>query len=106
MSRKIKPREKEKEYSKRKLSAIIALWFIGAVFGMLFCTVQLVVSPESASLDGLLTYIGAPMSCGIVTYLIKSAMENKEKIKRNCGSGCEDGIGENDISNDSEEFYK
>lgn len=50
---------------------------------MVFMTVQLIVSPESANIDGLLTYIGAPMSCGIVTYLIKSAVENKEKIKKN-----------------------
>lgn len=75
-------KRKDSEYSKKTLSAIIKLWFAGAVFGMAFTIVQLIVSPDMASIDGLLTYIGAPMSCGIVTYLIKSALENKEKIKQ------------------------
>lgn len=48
---------------------------------MVFCTVQMAVAPESASLDALLTYIGAPMGCGITAYLIKSAVENKNKNK-------------------------
>ena len=43
---------------------------------------QLIIAPDMASLDGLLTYIGAPMGCGVVGYLIKSAMENREKIKQ------------------------
>lgn len=67
------------EYSKRKLNAIIWLWFAGAAYGMVFLTVQMILAPESASLDALLTYIGAPMGCGITAYLIKSAMENKNK---------------------------
>lgn len=68
------------EYSKRKLNAIIWLWFAGAAYGMVFLTVQMILAPESASLDALLTYIGAPMGCGITAYLIKSAMENKNRI--------------------------
>lgn len=75
-------KKKDIEYSKRQLSAIIKLWFVGAVFGMVYAIIQLYLAPDMASIDGLLTYIGAPMSCGIVTYLIKSAMENKEKIKQ------------------------
>lgn len=75
-------KKKDVEYSKRQLSAIVKLWFAGAIFGMCYCIVQLIIAPDTAALDGLLTYIGAPMSCGVVTYLIKSAMENREKIKQ------------------------
>lgn len=46
-------KKKDVEYSKRQLSAIVKLWFAGA-----------------------------PMGCGVVGYLIKSAMENREKIKQ------------------------
>lgn len=75
-------KKKDTEYSKRTLNSIIKLWFAGAVFGMLYSVAQLIISPDTASLDGLLTYIGTPMSCGVITYLIKSALENKEKIKQ------------------------
>lgn len=74
---------KATEYSKKALTAIIKMWFVGAVFGMVFAVVQLAVSPTTAEISGLLTYIGAPMSCGIISYLIKSAVENKEKIRKN-----------------------
>ena len=72
-----------KEYSKRVLAAIIVLWFVGAIYGMIFGIVQMVVCPEVASISDLLVYIGAPMSCGVVSYLIKSALENKTKIQKN-----------------------
>ena len=41
----------------------------------------LVKGSYAVSLDSLLTYIGAPMGCGIAGYLAKSAFENREKIK-------------------------
>ena len=72
-----------KEYSKRVLAAIIILWFIGAIYGMTFGIVQMIICPEVASISDLLVYIGAPMSCGVVSYLIKSALENKTKIQKN-----------------------
>ena len=70
---------------------MLYLWFAGAIFGMLFVSVQLVVgilSPESStgmnvSTDGLLNYIGIPMTGGTIGYLMKSALENKEKIQQN-----------------------
>lgn len=71
------------EYSKRKLNAIIWLWFAGAAYGMVFLTVQMILAPESASLDALLTYIGAPMGCGITAYLIKSAWEKRKLNNEN-----------------------
>lgn len=60
-------KKKDVEYSKRTLSAIVKLWFVGAIFGMCYLVVQLII---------------APMGCGVVGYLIKSAMENREKIKQ------------------------
>lgn len=78
-----KKKQNLKEYSKRVLAAIIVLWFIGAIYGMIFGIVQMVICPEVASISDLLVYIGAPMSCGVVGYLIKSALENKTKIQKN-----------------------
>lgn len=42
---------------------------------------QMIRAPDAVTLDSLLTYIGAPMGCGIAGYLAKSAFENREKIK-------------------------
>ena len=70
-----------KQYSKRVISAIIAAWFAGILFGMAVIIWQMIRAPDAVSLDSLLTYIGAPMGCGIAGYLAKSAFENREKIK-------------------------
>lgn len=78
-----KKKQNLKEYSKRVLAAIIILWFIVAIYGMIFGIVQMITCPEVASISDLLVYIGAPMSCGVVSYLIKSALENKTKIQKN-----------------------
>lgn len=81
-----------KEYSKRVLSLMIALWFIGAAFGSVVIVIELAATligsgeysiALTVHLPELLTYIGAPMTGGIIGYLIKSAMENREKIKKN-----------------------
>ncbi len=77
------------QYSKKLLTAMIRLWFAGAVFGMVFAAVQLVLSvliPEgglqmAVSADAVLNYIGIPMTGGTVGYLLKSAVENREKIQ-------------------------
>lgn len=74
-------KSKLQEYSKRCIAAIIALWFIVAIYGMWIECIQLLNNPEMVSLDGLFGYVGIPMTGGIVGYLIKSAMENKIKIK-------------------------
>lgn len=71
-----------KEFSKRILAAMAFMWFVGAVYGMAFEIVVLCIAPEMASIDGLLVYVGAPVTGGLMTYLIKSALENKEKIKQ------------------------
>ena len=59
---------------------MMILWFIGAIFGFVVCTVQL-IRVEPVSLYDLFAYIGAPVTGGIVSYMIKTAFENKEKIK-------------------------
>lgn len=71
-----------KQYSKRVVSAMVLAWFAGIAFGMGVIIWQMICAPDAVSLDALLTYIGAPMGCGIVGYLAKSAFENKEKIKQ------------------------
>lgn len=81
-----------KNFSKWAIRAMIYLWFAGAVYGALVVIAELVAvfcglgsysSMVTVHLPELLTYIGAPMGCGIVAYLVKSAFENKEKIKQN-----------------------
>lgn len=72
---------KIKQYSKRVVTAMIIAWFVGIAFGMSVIIWQMIRAPDAVSLDGLLTYIGAPMGCGIAGYLAKSAFENREKIK-------------------------
>lgn len=74
-------RRTTKQYSKRVVTAMIVAWFIGIAFGMCVIILQMIRAPDAVSLDGLLTYIGAPMGCGIAGYLTKSAFENREKIK-------------------------
>jgi len=74
-------RRRKREYSKIVIAAIIVLWFVGTVYGGVIVAAQVISGGYTVSLDGLLTYIGAPMTGGIVGYLIKSAMENREKIK-------------------------
>ena len=80
-----------KEYSKQIINRMIVLWFIGAAFGASIVAVEIIATfaglGEYTSvvvhLPELLAYIGAPITGGLVGYLIKSAMENKEKIKNN-----------------------
>lgn len=76
---------KLKEYSKRCIAAMIVLWFAVALFGIGVNIYQLShsITPEVVTIDSLYGYVGLPMTGGIIGYLIKSAMENKEKIKGN-----------------------
>lgn len=76
-------RVKLAEFSKRTIAALTVMWFVGALIGMLVVAVQTVRGDYNVALPDLLLYIGAPMTGGIVTYMLKSAYENKEKIKRN-----------------------
>lgn len=71
------------EFSKRTITALTVMWFLGALLGMVVVIVQTVRGDYNVALSDLLLYIGAPMTGGIVTYMLKSAYENREKIKRN-----------------------
>lgn len=76
--------KKPPEYSKVALAAMIVLWFIIALFDSGVIVYLLVIGVYDyiqMMMSDLLTYVGAPMLGGIVTYLIKSAVENKQKIK-------------------------
>ena len=75
-------RRTTKQYSKRVVTEMIIAWFAGIVFGMAVIVWQMIRAPDAVSLDSLLTYIGAPMGCGVAGYLAKSAFENREKIKQ------------------------
>ncbi len=70
------------EFSKKVIGALTAVWFIGAAVGIVIVTIQ-AVRGDMVSLGELLVYIDAPMTGGIVGYFIKSAQENREKIKVN-----------------------
>lgn len=87
----MKIRNRFQEFSKRAIVAMIALWFAGAVFGALVVAVELNAmfrsfdsygNMVSVHLPELLLYISAPMTGGIVGYMIKSSAENCEKIRR------------------------
>ncbi len=77
--------KKKREYSKLALTAMIVLWFIGAVFGMAVVVWQLVTAVYTVNIGDVLMYIGGPMTGGIVGYLVKSAVENREKIRNDRG---------------------
>ena len=71
----------KKEFSKKAIISMTFLWFFGALFAFFAVTLQLLRGDMTVALSDLLLYIGAPMTGGIVSYMIKSAAENKEKIK-------------------------
>lgn len=73
--------EAVKEYSKKIIRLMVILWFIGAAFGMAVIVAQLCAGAYYISLDAVMNYIGLPVGGGIVSYMLKSAYENKEKIK-------------------------
>ncbi|MGI5959025.1 MAG: hypothetical protein ACOX60_06390 [Massiliimalia sp.] len=65
------------QFSKKVIIAMTLVWFVGAVFG------AYMVYRTGGELSSLLSFIGAPMTVGILGYLLKAAFENKEKIKKN-----------------------
>ena len=74
---KIVKEKKFVQFSKRCLAAMILLWFIGAVFAFAVVACQVIRGDMSVALSDLLLYIGAPMTGGIVSYMIKSAWEKQ-----------------------------
>lgn len=76
-----KKERSKKEFSKKAIISMTFLWFFGALFAFFVVAYQLFRGDMTVALSDLLLYIGAPMTGGIVSYMIKSATENKEKIK-------------------------
>lgn len=76
--------DREYQYSKRTLDRMIELWFTGANFGFCVIIALFFVNPESVApaLESLLVYIGGPILGGIVSYMIKSALEGDKPKKR------------------------
>ena len=69
--------KKVREFSKNFVAILCFLWIAGAVFG------GVIVWDHPDQLSYLLEYIGAPMVGGIIGYMAKAALENREKIKQN-----------------------
>ena len=70
------------EFSKRVIAALTLMWFFGAFVGVGAVIFQLRRGDYAVPLADLLTYIGAPMTGGLLGYFIKAAVENREKIRR------------------------
>lgn len=94
--RKRKKKHTLQEYSKKIIAAMILLWFIVAIFGIALTAYQALTSPEYTNIDGLYNFVGYPMTGGIIGYLIKSAVENKQKIKNKQGSVTEEPTDDNE----------
>ena len=73
----IRTEKKVQEFSKKVIVAMVFLWFAGALFG------GYITYKDTGNLSYLLDYIGQPVVGGILGYLLKSAFENREKIKNN-----------------------
>lgn len=78
---KSKKNKSMQSFSKRALLAMILLWFFGALFGFAAVSLQLYRGDMTVALSDVLLYIGAPMTGGIVSYMIKSAWEKKKTIE-------------------------
>lgn len=73
----IRTEKKVREFSKNFVAILCFLWVAGALFG------GVIVWDHPDQLSYLLEYIGAPMVGGIIGYMAKAALENREKIKQN-----------------------
>lgn len=85
------------KFSKRVITAMIILFFAGALFGGSVIIYQLIHNPEIVNLDSFLNYLGLPIGGGVVGYLIKSALENRKKIECSPEEENEDFTDENDV---------
>ena len=72
----IRTEAKVREFSKKVIVAMTLLWFMGAAYG------AVIVWRGGYGLESLLEYVGQPMVGGILGYMAKSALENREKIKK------------------------
>lgn len=77
-----KKKKKPLEFSKKALAAMIVLWFFGAAVCMAVVIVQLMRGDTIVNTSDLVTCVCAPITGGALGYMIKSALENREKIKK------------------------
>ncbi len=72
-----------KEFSKKVIIAFAVVWFIAAAWAMTLVTLQTFIGggmfPDIA---GVLIYVGAPMTAGLVGYFIKAGAENVKRIEQ------------------------
>ena len=73
----IRTEKKVREFSKNFVAVLCFIWIMGALYG------AVIVWRQPEQLPYLLEYIGAPMVGGIIGYMAKAALENREKIKQN-----------------------
>ena len=81
LEKRSKKKKRVKELSKKALAAMIVLWFIGAAVVIAVVIAQVVRGDLTVNTTDLTTYICTPMTGGVLGYMLKSAIENKEKIK-------------------------
>lgn len=81
--RKVNLKDKWVKRSDIVIVSMIRLWFLGAFWGFGVVTIQAFCSDYPPDVSSVLTYIGAPVTGGIVTWLIKSLGENMTKTKLN-----------------------
>lgn len=74
-------KKKPLEFSKKALAAMIVLWFLGALTCIFVVIVQLLRGDMTVNTSDLVTCVCAPITGGALGYMIKSALENREKIK-------------------------
>lgn len=78
-----KKSKKPKEFSKKALAAMIVLWFVGALTCIFVVLVQVLRGDMTVNTSDLTMCICTPMTGGVLGYMLKSAAENREKIKGN-----------------------
>lgn len=72
-----------RQYSKRLITFLLIAWSIGAVIGVVYEFIRLIISPETADMNSLYIYLAVPLTCGIPAYLIPNCFLNMEKVKQN-----------------------
>ncbi len=71
---------RKKEFSKVAIGYLTGLWIAVGVAGLVIAVFNFTLY-GCADFEALYTYVGAPMSCGLVGYFVKAAIENREKIR-------------------------
>lgn len=72
----IRTDKKVREFSKNTIVFMVFSWFVVGAFACYMTWV------EPSNLSYLLEYFGNPVSGAIMLYMVKSAFENCEKIKK------------------------